>query len=208
MTGERFVLWWVGRYTRGLPEAAAATRREELVSDVWEHRSALGATPSAQLVLLSRCLRGIPADLSWRHAQRRVARRLPTAASAGRAVGWTIGGLGYASLLAGHAWIAAGIVRLNPEAQSWDQDDLVAAASISGTLLVAFVVGALLLRRRPLVGAVLVAAGSFATLLAYWWMIPVTGPCGIAATAAAVILASRRRKTQLLAASVEHRRGG
>jgi len=66
---------WCSWYTRAIDVDAAAGRRDELASDLYEHAmwaDRSGASPRAVArSIFSRALRGAPADLSWRHAQRR-----------------------------------------------------------------------------------------------------------------------------------------
>ena len=66
---------WCSWYTRKVDAEVAAARRDELASDLYEHAiwaDESGTTPRAVArAILSRALRGAPADLSWRHAQRR-----------------------------------------------------------------------------------------------------------------------------------------
>jgi hypothetical protein len=64
---------WVGFYSRDLPARVARTRREELASDLFEHRAhdqrngiASTATGAA---ILQRVLLGVAADLGWRSRQ-------------------------------------------------------------------------------------------------------------------------------------------
>ena len=53
---------WTGIYTAGVPEPIATDRRRLIESDVWEQlRDGAGA-----ISLAGRCLRGLPADLTWR----------------------------------------------------------------------------------------------------------------------------------------------
>lgn len=70
---------WVEWYTEDLDRDAAWERRSELASEIWEHGSdadEVGAARwPASMELLSRTVRGIPADLSWRLASGRAARR-------------------------------------------------------------------------------------------------------------------------------------
>jgi hypothetical protein len=54
---------WCSFYTRDLPDTVAADRREELTSDLFEHRAAGGSTAS----IARRWIAGIPSDLSWRY---------------------------------------------------------------------------------------------------------------------------------------------
>jgi hypothetical protein len=71
------VLRWCALYTRGLPEAVAKERRDELLSDLHEQREDADARPAAQRALgraiQGRAVRGVLSDLSWRSAQLRQA---------------------------------------------------------------------------------------------------------------------------------------
>lgn len=66
---------WCSWYTREVGAQAADARRDELASDLYEHAiwaDESGIPPrTVARAILSRTLRGVPADLSWRHAQRR-----------------------------------------------------------------------------------------------------------------------------------------
>lgn len=71
----RRVSWWCAWYTRGLEAQVAGRRRDEIASDLYEHGvwaddSGESAHATAREIL-GRAVRGIPADLGWRHAQRR-----------------------------------------------------------------------------------------------------------------------------------------
>jgi hypothetical protein len=77
MTPERIarlVAWWARLYTRGLPEAAARRRVDELDADVHdqiEHERAAGTGDRRiALAVLSRMARGLPADALWRRRVR------------------------------------------------------------------------------------------------------------------------------------------
>jgi hypothetical protein len=65
---------WVDLYTRGLPADARTARRDEIDDDLWcEHAEAAAAGRSARSLdadLFLRLLFGIPADVSWRLANR------------------------------------------------------------------------------------------------------------------------------------------
>ena len=194
MSGERLALWWVDRYTRGLPDTVRADRRAELASDVWEQRSASGSSRVMQLAILSRCARGIPADLSWRRVQRRGGRRLPSGASVIRGLGWALAALAFTLLVLVHGVVATPLVGLELNGDTLDSAEVQLYARICGTLLACLVGGALLLRRMPRAGAALVVAGALGTPLAFWWGAVFYGPVGIAVSVAAVILARRRRR--------------
>lgn len=67
----RFARWWVRRYTAGLPNHDRVSRRAEIDSDLAEHcecRKLEGWTPRRiTQERLRRLIRGMLADLSWRH---------------------------------------------------------------------------------------------------------------------------------------------
>jgi len=93
----RWVEAWARYYTRELSPTVAVDRRAELASDLFEHAAAEG-TPAA---ILSRAIRGIPADLAWRHEERRAVRRLVPMERrvVGGLIGWMVG-IAASSLLA------------------------------------------------------------------------------------------------------------
>ena len=73
----RLAMGWVFYYTRRLPARVAQARRDELASDLWEHRDDArqnGISNFALTLALGwRVLAGVPADLSWRFTQRMAA---------------------------------------------------------------------------------------------------------------------------------------
>lgn len=195
MSGERLARWWVGLYTRGLPQGLRDERRGEVASDVWEHRAAAGDRWATQLAIVSRCLRGVPADLSWRRARLRRRRALPGRASLLRGVGWAFAGAGYALLVAHHAWLSTALLGLDLYGADWSPGDVETWSRLSGALMAALVGGALLLRPAPRLGAGLVAAGAVTTAFLMWWALPILGPVAGAVTSGAAVLARRRRRT-------------
>jgi hypothetical protein len=64
---------WVGFYTRGLPARVVRARRDELASDLFEHRAhdqREGVPSSATgAAILRRVVLGVAADLGWRSRQ-------------------------------------------------------------------------------------------------------------------------------------------
>jgi hypothetical protein len=67
---------WVRSYTRGLPPSTAARRVEEIDADLYDHiahaREAGQPRAGVALDVLSRMVRGLPADIAWRrHEQQR-----------------------------------------------------------------------------------------------------------------------------------------
>ncbi len=67
----RLAPWWARRYTAGLPRQTAEDRRLEIDSDLAEHQLAreIDGWSSEQVnrERLTRLIRGMPADLGWRH---------------------------------------------------------------------------------------------------------------------------------------------
>ena len=67
----RIVRWWVQRYTAGLPDLVGASRRAEIDSDLAEHahdrKSDGWSAKQISRERRSRLVRGMFADLSWRH---------------------------------------------------------------------------------------------------------------------------------------------
>lgn len=70
-----FVRRWVELYTRGLPAELRTARRDEIDDDLWSQREEATATGRSTLSLgtemVLRLLLGMPADVSWRFANRR-----------------------------------------------------------------------------------------------------------------------------------------
>jgi hypothetical protein len=102
---QSVVLGWCARYTRGLPDAVALERRDELASDLWEQEAANGDAPGLGASILWRAVRGVPADLSWR-AER--IRALPADERPERGWRWTASGAVVAAALVGAALVAFG----------------------------------------------------------------------------------------------------
>lgn len=195
MSGERLARWWVDRYTRGLAPDVRAQRRAELASDLWEHRAAAGDRFATQLAMLSRCLRGIPADLSWRRSRRRGRRPLPSRGTLLRGAGWALAGTAYALLVLGHAWLATPALGLDLWGADQTPEDVEHWSRIALALLLTLLAGALSLRRTPRIGACLVGGAAIVTAGLMWWFLPVLGPTAIAVTTGAAVLARRRRRT-------------
>ena len=109
MNAERsagLVRSWVSLYTRGLPAEVRQNRRDEIDDDLWcqaQEASESGrADRSLAGEVLARFVLGIPADLSWRAEQTRLAgrqaqrRREITVRAPGSALLAVIGGIGWA----------------------------------------------------------------------------------------------------------------
>ena len=157
MTAAELILWWCEVYTRGLSPAVAGDRRAELASDLWEHAT---AEPRAAGAMLSRAIRGVPADLAWRYEQRRSAQRLVPMETRiiGGGVAWLVG-------VAASTLIAFGLVAIGRTAvyvsqqyvRPWSETAIwvlaLTALAIAGTLL-------LLRRRTRSLGAAALAASA------------------------------------------------
>jgi hypothetical protein len=200
MTVERVVLWWVDRYTSGLPAAALADRRDEVASDLWEHRAALGRGWATDLSMLARCARGAPADLSWRRAQR-TGRRLPGTRTAAKALGWALAAASFLFLVGQFAWAASAAVGFDFYGHDWAPGDVAFFSRVCAALLVALVGGAIAIPRHPRGGAALVVATLVAIPVVFWWAAPIYVPMNAAVAAAAIVLARRTRRRQARAIS-------
>ena len=194
MTAGRLALWWVDRYTRGLEAAAREDRRAEIASDIWEHGAAPGASSATQLAILSRCVRGVGADLSWRRARRRGS-RLPSARALARGAGWSLAAIAYISLTLIQAWVALPLLGFEYYGADWDEGSVRLYARIGAVLFALLVLGGIVLHRLPRTGAALISAGALGTPIAFFWGAFAYGPIGIAVASGAVTLARRRRRT-------------
>lgn len=195
MIGERLTGWWTDLYTRGLPEDVRADRTAEIESDLWEHGATLGGRGGTQLAILSRCVRGVLADLSWRRTQRHPSRRrLPARGSVFRGSGWAAALGSYLFLVALHGYLSLallGLVELNG-----DEGDVIRVALLSLGLLAPLLAGLIVLRPLPWIGASLLTFGALGTLVEAPWAGLLLGPTGLAVTAAGIVLARRRLASQ------------
>ncbi len=155
MRAAELVLRWCDMYTRGLSPAVAGDRRAELASDLWEHAA---HEPRPAGAMLSRAIRGVPADLAWRYEQRRAARRLVPIEA--RVVGSAVAVLvalaastlivfGLIAIQRTAFWVSQQYVRPWSETAVWVMG--LTGLAISGALL-------LLRRRTRALGAIALAA--------------------------------------------------
>jgi hypothetical protein len=186
VTTTAVVRAWTALYTRGLPAPVRDERLAELASDLWEHRAACGEGLRPQLAILSRCLRGMPADLAWRRGHL-------SAAGAVRGLGWVAFALAAALLLAVTSAAAAPLVGLN-EHPDWDPDSAALYARGCAVLFVTLAAGLVLLRRLPRLGAGLASLGAVGTAGFLLFGVVVFGPAAVAVTAGSVALGRRRRR--------------
>jgi hypothetical protein len=112
---SRFALSWAGWYTRDLEPTTASERRDEIASDVWEQVAGQADRPAAALAasIVSRVVRGIPADLAWRWrmpAQPRAVRQ-PAAVRAALVVAMVVAGSSLALGTAALVRVGIGLAR-------------------------------------------------------------------------------------------------
>ncbi|MDH3302831.1 MAG: hypothetical protein OES24_20220 [Acidimicrobiia bacterium] len=174
--GARFAQYWVRVYTSRLPLDDAADRRNEIRSDLWEHRiDAIQAGRSRlrhNLDVIERVLSGIPADLSWRRGIQQSHRRLDTGdpmttqqtIPRSTAALIAVASLGIVAPFPFLALLGTG---LKAQERLWILGSVALAAILAGGL-------ALRLRtRRPVLSTLLLAVGAFAPSSAWFWLPPV-----------------------------------
>lgn len=178
--GERvvgLVLRWCSLYTQGLDGDVAADRRDELISDLHDHRAAATSTSRSTIGrdVAVRALLGVPADLSWRTHQLRIARsaREPEVTMTARTPldGWTRTAYGVAAIVT--AWTAVvGIGMLidsrNAAVGSYDFQWRISLGAVGIVMLALCVHGLLGLRTRPVRAAAEV--GVAAIVMTIWMM--------------------------------------
>jgi hypothetical protein len=186
-TIEQFVGAWVRLYTASLDPVDRDARRAEIASDLWEHARALedaGDNRMAAAVAIgARWLLGIPDDLVWLTERRRESRGQADDLERRS----SMVGFGSARVLALPVMVAvvavvvalAGVVV--GTIQHVEQRESIVSNSVLESLWVVLVVGGLagillgfvLMRRQPGVGAVLVVGGvATASISTYWLIVP------------------------------------
>jgi hypothetical protein len=172
----RLVLAWVDLYSRGLPPAIRCDRLDEITGDLWEQHAADGAGLATQLAIASRCVRGMPADLSWRRSEQRRIRGVTSFRRT--AWRWSRRGLFAAaclSMLAFHAFGALPLFGVYPiDMETWPNVEVYSAmsASLGGAL----VLGLSALRRLPRTGASCVTVAVLGTAAYHYWAVFAFGP--------------------------------
>jgi hypothetical protein len=188
----RFALWWVAWYTRGLPEGVRADRRAEIASDLWEQRVAGGSGQRLDLAVLSRCVRGMAADVSWRRARRRPGWIHVTRAAL-RLAGWSVALLAYLFLAGVYAFVASPVVGIEPYGDDWAPGDVTWYSRVTLLLLGLLVAGGALLPRRPPLAIALLAVAIAGACVVFWWAAPIYAAVGATALSGAVTYTRRRR---------------
>ena len=179
--------FWVTLYTSGLPPELRGARRAEIDSDLWEHRQIAELTEEPQgettFHLLTRLLLGIPSDLMWRLESGHSVRNE-------RSISMNESGA-MRSLVAVGVVVALFLVvtGIGAIADALVQGDLASGQAAFGVIsaIAGAAVGSGLLtsRRNPLLGIGLVAAGAITVAAAWYWMLAITIPVGIAMVAIA-----------------------
>jgi hypothetical protein len=179
---ERLVRRWIRLYTHGLPPEAAARRRAELESDLWEHLHD-DQESHASLTVLGRCLRGIAADLWWR-ARTLVATRAERRATdpAPRRNAWVV----FTALVAAALLVTSlggALAGADGATSAWALAGSAGAVASSGLI----VAGLVLLTRTVVLASWLVVAGCIAAGPFAW---PVTAAVVISGLWSANLLVS------------------
>ena len=149
----------------------------------------------AGIASVSRCARGIPADLSWRRTTAARAPVLPSRASVARGIGWALAGAAYAFLVLSHGLLATALVGFDLYGADWAPGDVETTSRFGGMMLGLLLAGVVLLPRAPRLGGGLLVVASIATATMFWWGLPILGPIALAVTAGSFVLARRRRRT-------------
>jgi hypothetical protein len=138
--------------------------------------------------MVSRALRGVPADLAWRSS----ARTMRARASWTNSAGWPLCLLGYLQLVGFHAWSSTALFGLDLYGEDWPPGDVLLQARWSALLGASFLVGVAVLRRMPRLGATMLAAGSLGSVLAFAYLAPLFVPAGTAVSVGALVIVRRR----------------
>ena len=164
---------WVGIYTRGLPAEVRDRRREEVAADLadeFDEADRTGSAADLRFIRLSRLVRGIPSDLSWRLAEgRRRADPQGKERQSMPASRLSLVLLGAVALLAAIGLVLSmqTIVTLGDDPDRWQSWGLY--GFVAGTAAV--IVGAVLAARRPLPGGVVALVGALVGALATPWLL-------------------------------------
>ena len=158
---------WVGWYTSRLPEAVAAERRALIDSDLWEEAQLAGLTGGNGALArqrVSRLIRGVPDDVTWRVDQGRASRRAAKGdtmriSRTETIVLASVGAIYGAFLIVSLFWLT----QPDPDRWGgWGPYGLAASLALSvAGLIVAF--------PRPAVGFALAVAGTLVAVAAMPW---------------------------------------
>ena len=159
---------WVRLYTGGLAAALADERRALIEADLWDEAAAadwMGETSGLSRQRVSRLVRGVPADISWRISVQRPWRldmRIP---------------LGQLVAIVAATLFQVFIIGALLTVTDF-RDSAVALPATVG--FIASIVGLLLSIPRPEAGFVIGALGLLLTFVCMWWMFPFYIPATVA----------------------------
>ena len=178
---------WVGLYTLRLPLEIREGRRGEIDSDLWEQQwlAARRGDPTrgTAIEVLARMLLGVISDITWRAqaaAPSRADRSIKMSESPYMRGFVTVGVvLALFMVLAGIASVVDALLDsdVGSGQAAFGAITLLAGAAVAAGLLTT--------RRNPLLGIGLVAAGAITVAAAWYWMLVITIPIGIALIAVA-----------------------
>lgn len=170
---------WVRWYTRSCPPHVAAERIDEIDSDLWEHTADAAVHGTGRAVLdvdvIRRVLSGVPADLSWRRETLRAHRRADSQGAPVMSRPQQIASLAVTVLASIGILVAVSLLPLlgtgDNGALTGRERVWIAAVFVLGLVLLAGLV--LRLREQsPRLATALLALGSPAPALAWFWMPP------------------------------------
>lgn len=174
--GAQFAQRWVRIYTSRLPSTDAVERRDEILSDLWEHHTDAVESGRSRLrhnfEVIERVLSGIPADLSWRRGIQQSQRRLDTgdpmttqqSTPRSTTVLIAVASLGIITPVPFVALLGTGLK---------SQELLWVLGSFALAAILAIGLGLRLRTNRPVISTGLLLVGAFAPSLAWFWLPPV-----------------------------------
>lgn len=184
---------WTALYTRGLLADVRGERQEEIDCDLWEHQRLADlerepATSTAAAIML-RLIMGIPADMTWRLEAGSNAR-------SGRGTtmndSWTMRGLlALALAIAAFPAVIGVLVAIGANGEIDGTTERLIKGAIQLTIGTAILTGLVLSARRPGLGIGLVAAGTIAISVMWYWAAMITLPVGLGLVAIAYFRAGR-----------------
>ena len=188
---------WCRWYTRDLPADTARDRCAELHSDLFDQCAdgAQQGTSSGQLArsILARAARGVPADLSWRTHQLRIARsagaKEAPMSSTINGDGWRSTARALSAVVAPWAVVAAVGMGATTDGSAWAAGAM--AAFVLGLALALYGVWAM--PRHPRAGALASAVAAVLTTVPLIWFV-VIPMLGVAIAAFFVVFAVRERR--------------
>ncbi len=170
---------WCNAYTRGLSVEEGEARRDEIESDLWEHKEdgrVEGTAPAdVGFDILVRFLVGIPADIAWRRSVRLSRRASAPARGPALRKGRKMVTKLFVTFSAALAIVLGAFLLFNAAGMFMEGDYLPYAVSqlVSGAALIASVpVGA----RSPRKATVLVAAAALVYAVVHVWMTVIVLP--------------------------------